>query len=109
MRLGEVGGCPARLGEVGVVSARLGEVAGGPARLGEVEGCPAMLGEGVQNTPKIDIDIVSLWALPAKVDGDGKANVRLSVPNYNGKLRLIAVAWNDDKTGGYESFVRRLK
>lgn len=62
-------------------------------------------GLGVQNIPKIDIEIVSLWSLPTKLDSEGKANVRLSVPSYNGKLRLIAVAWNAEKTGGKESFV----
>ncbi len=45
------------------------------------------------------IKLVALFSGIVKLDAAGKATVRLDVPDYNGRLRLMAVAWDEDKVG----------
>ncbi|MGH6940403.1 MG2 domain-containing protein [Hypericibacter sp.] len=47
--------------------------------------------------------LVALFSGPVKLDADGKATISLDVPDYNGRLRLMAVAWNGDKVGAVET------
>ena len=42
---------------------------------------------------------VALFSGIVKVGAGGKANITLDVPDFNGSLRLMAVAWNADKIG----------
>ena len=42
---------------------------------------------------------VSLWSGIVKTDGDGNANVILDVPEFNGELRLMALAYKGDRFG----------
>jgi uncharacterized protein YfaS (alpha-2-macroglobulin family) len=46
--------------------------------------------------------LVALFSGPVKLDADGKATVSLDVPDYNGRLRLMAVAWSAGKVGAAE-------
>lgn len=48
---------------------------------------------------------VSLWSGLVKLDGNGKATVRFDVPQFNGTLRLMAVAFNREKMSAAESSV----
>ncbi len=42
---------------------------------------------------------VALFSGPVKLDGRGRATVTLDVPDFNGELRLMAVAWSDTGLG----------
>lgn len=39
-------------------------------------------------------EVVSLFAGPVRLDADGRAEVRLPVPDFNGRLRVMAMAWS---------------
>ena len=51
---------------------------------------------------------VALFQAPVKLDGQGKAHIAVDVPEFSGRLRLMAVAWTGDKFGNAEQqvFVR---
>ncbi|MFN0023024.1 MAG: alpha-2-macroglobulin family protein [Parvularculaceae bacterium] len=53
-------------------------------------------GEGLTVVP---IRSVALFEGPVKVGADGTVTVPLDVPDFNGELRLMAVAWSADKLG----------
>ncbi len=53
-------------------------------------------GEGLTVVP---VKSVALFNGPVKVGADGVANVPLDVPDFNGELRMMAVAWSADKLG----------
>ncbi|MBA4793536.1 MAG: alpha-2-macroglobulin family protein [Phenylobacterium sp.] len=53
-------------------------------------------GEGLTVTP---IKTVALWSGVIETGRDGKATIRLPAPDFNGELRLMAVAWTDDAVG----------
>jgi hypothetical protein len=53
-------------------------------------------GEGLTVVP---VKSIALFNGPVKVGADGIARVPLSVPDFNGELRLMAVAWSADKLG----------
>ncbi|HOO20201.1 MAG TPA: MG2 domain-containing protein [Kiritimatiellia bacterium] len=42
---------------------------------------------------------VALWAAALPLDENGQAGFRLEVPEFTGELRLMAVAWDDTRTG----------
>lgn len=42
---------------------------------------------------------VALFSGPVKLDGRGRATVQLDVPDFNGELRLMAVAWSASGLG----------
>ena len=42
---------------------------------------------------------VALFAGPVKLDGQGKARVSLAIPEFSGRLRLMAVVWTGDQFG----------
>ena len=52
-------------------------------------------GEGLTAVP---IKIVSLFRGPVKVK-NGKASVKIDLPDFNGQVRLMAVAWNEKAVG----------
>ena len=52
-------------------------------------------GEGLTATP---IKVVSLYSGPAKLKG-GKAVIPVELPDFNGEIRLMAVAWSDSAVG----------
>jgi len=54
-------------------------------------------GEGLTVTP---IKTVALWSGVVETGMGGKAVIRLPAPDFNGELRLMAVAWTDDAVGG---------
>ncbi|MBX7146183.1 MAG: alpha-2-macroglobulin family protein [Alphaproteobacteria bacterium] len=54
-----------------------------------------------RGTPS-EIKLVSLFSGLVNVSSDGKVNVPLNIPDYNGKLRLMAVAYSKDKVGSLE-------
>jgi alpha-2-macroglobulin len=56
-------------------------------------------GEGLSVTP---IKTVALWSGVVETGIGGRAVVRLPAPDYNGELRIMAVAWTDDAVGSAE-------
>ncbi|MEZ5916299.1 MAG: alpha-2-macroglobulin family protein [Parvularculaceae bacterium] len=53
-------------------------------------------GEGLTVVP---VKSVALFEGPVQVDDNGVATIPLEVPDFNGELRLMAVAWSVDKLG----------
>ncbi|HMP63049.1 MAG TPA: alpha-2-macroglobulin family protein, partial [Phenylobacterium sp.] len=53
-------------------------------------------GEGLTVTP---IRTVALWSGVVETGRDGRATITLPAPDFNGELRLMAVAWTDDAVG----------
>ncbi len=52
--------------------------------------------------------VVALFTPPVQAGPDGIAHVDLDLPDFNGQLRLMAVAWSGDQVGnaGLDVFVR---
>ena len=70
--------------------------------LGQVRsGGDAMAQVGMQSPPPTD-DLVVFFQGPVTVGKDGRADVRLDIPAFNGTLRLMAVAWTEDAVGQAE-------
>ncbi|HUC18365.1 MAG TPA: MG2 domain-containing protein [Acetobacteraceae bacterium] len=49
--------------------------------------------------PPIPQQVVALFTPPAQADKDGIARITLALPDFDGELRLMAVAWSGDKVG----------
>ncbi len=52
--------------------------------------------------PDSDVQIVSLFNAPVKLDAQGKAKVDLPIPYFNGKVRLMALAFGESKFASAE-------
>ncbi|MBN9280809.1 MAG: alpha-2-macroglobulin family protein, partial [Hyphomicrobium denitrificans] len=65
----------------------------GKLRSGGDAGGPAM-----QGNPTVET-VVSLYSGIVRVQEDGTANVSFELPDFNGTVRVMAVAWSDDKVG----------
>ncbi len=46
---------------------------------------------------------VALFAGPVQTDGDGKASIPLEIPDFQGELRLMAVAFDAERVGAGEA------
>lgn len=55
--------------------------------------------------PVTDVQIVSLYQGRVKVDTDGSAKISMDLPDFNGRLRLMAVAYTDRRYGSAEKEV----
>jgi uncharacterized protein YfaS (alpha-2-macroglobulin family) len=53
-------------------------------------------GEGLTVVP---VKSIALFSGPVQVNDDGAAQIPLDIPDFNGELRLMAVAWSKDKLG----------
>lgn len=49
--------------------------------------------------PVVPFRVVSLFHGPVQVGADGTARVTLDIPDFNGELRLMAVAWSKTRVG----------
>jgi len=73
------------------------------AQVGEIRvGGDTLGGRGLSAVPA---RIVALFSGTVPVDADGVANVELDVPDFNGELRLMAVAFNGIQLGNMERSV----
>ena len=54
------------------------------------------------NLPEPDKRVVSLFSGPVQADAEGLATVVLDIPDFDGRLRLMAVAFTDDAFGQTE-------
>ncbi len=79
---------------------------GKPAQLRDGGGAMAMAMVASDNsrasTPAKNINIVSLFSGIVQLDNTGKANINLDIPDFNGQLKLMAVAWNKNKIGSVQ-------
>ncbi|GAA0786443.1 alpha-2-macroglobulin family protein [Marinobacterium sediminicola] len=49
--------------------------------------------------PPTDVQILSLFSGAVSVDSDGRASIPLALPAFNGKIRLMALAFSEDSMG----------
>jgi uncharacterized protein YfaS (alpha-2-macroglobulin family) len=55
--------------------------------------------------PDTEVKIVSLFSGLVETDANGTAKVELKIPDFNGKLRLMAIAFNDEQFGASDAEV----
>lgn len=55
------------------------------------------------NKAKSDVQIVAIQAQAVKLDTNGQASVTIDIPDFNGTLRWMAVAWSDNSYGSNEA------
>ncbi|NOQ65468.1 MAG: alpha-2-macroglobulin family protein, partial [Methyloprofundus sp.] len=55
--------------------------------------------------PRTDVKVVSLFSQPVKFDEHGEAVIELEIPDFNGKLRLMALAYSEQRFGAAENYV----
>ncbi|MEM8973823.1 MAG: alpha-2-macroglobulin [Pseudomonadota bacterium] len=55
-------------------------------------------GSGIEGSPPVE-DTLSLFSGIVAVKDDGTAQVTFELPNFNGTVRIMAVAWSGDKVG----------
>lgn len=77
-----------------------GRLIRGLAALGEGEGGDGFGGKGLDVVP---VKSVALFSGLVDVPADGVVRVSLSIPDFQGELRLMAVAYDNDKTGSGEA------
>ncbi len=53
---------------------------------------------GLQGSPPVE-ETVALYSGIVRVDADGVASVNFDIPDFNGTVRVMAVAWSADKLG----------
>ncbi len=52
------------------------------------------------------VEIAALWSGEVSFDQQGKAVIPLELPNFNGELALMALAWNEQQVGEAERAVK---
>ncbi|HDX8344908.1 TPA: alpha-2-macroglobulin family protein [Aeromonas dhakensis] len=52
------------------------------------------------------VEIAALWSGEVNFDEQGKAVIPLDLPNFNGELALMALAWNEQQVGEAERAVK---
>lgn len=52
------------------------------------------------------VEIAALWSGEVSFDESGKAVIPLDLPNFNGELALMALAWNEQQVGEAERVVK---
>ena len=62
-------------------------------------------GEGGAGLPVVSSKIVSLFTGPVRLDAGGRGTAVLEVPDFEGQLRLMAVAWSAAAVGRAEASV----
>jgi alpha-2-macroglobulin len=61
-------------------------------------------GLSMQGSPPTE-QLVAFFSGPVRVEADGTAEVRFDIPEFNGTVRVMAVAWSADKVGQASSDV----
>ncbi len=55
--------------------------------------------------PETKVELVSLFRGPTAFDPSGEARITIDIPDFNGRLRLMALAFSEDRFGSAESEV----
>lgn len=74
------------------------------------KGQPAQLRSGAglagrQGMPESHVRILSLFSGIKTLDADGRVQIPLDLPDFNGRVRLMAVAWSPARVGSGEGAV----
>lgn len=69
----------------------------------EVGGGETILNHALKTLPTRAFKVVSLQSAMVESDAQGIATIPFDIPQYTGKLRVMAVAWNDAHVGGAKS------
>ena len=56
--------------------------------------------------PQADVQVVQLYSGKVTVDANGNADIPLDLPYFNGELRLMAVAWSNNRFGQLETTMK---
>ena len=67
-------------------------------------GGDAGAGAGLQSPPPTE-ELVAFFTGPVTIDAQGRADVSFDIPDFNGTVRLMAVAWSDRAVGQAEKDV----
>ncbi|WP_417910380.1 MG2 domain-containing protein [Candidatus Electronema sp. PJ] len=62
--------------------------------------------DGLRGAPQSNVKVVSLFSGVVQAGPDGTVSVPLNIPDFNGRLRLMAVAWSKEKTGAASRALR---
>lgn len=73
--------------------------------MGQVRSGGDALSQMQLQSPPPTEDLVTFFSGPIPVDATGKARVTLDIPDFNGTLRLMAVAWSATSVGSAETDV----
>lgn len=73
------------------------------ARLSSTGGDGADMEKRNNPMPNKRVKIVSYWSGVQKTNGSGEANFEFDVPQFSGEIRLMAVAYKDEKFGAGET------
>lgn len=71
---------------------------GSKARL-RYGGDAAMLALPAGRRPNVKVQTIDLYQAPTNFDAQGNAQIQLTLPDFNGTLRLVAVAFDDQRFG----------
>ena len=63
----------------------------------------------VNPMPAKRVKIVSYWSGIKKADSNGNANFEFDIPQFSGEVRLMAVAYKDEKFGSAEATTDRCR
>ncbi|MDR2870083.1 MAG: hypothetical protein LBV04_06520, partial [Deferribacteraceae bacterium] len=55
---------------------------------------------------RADVNIISIFNKPIKLDGKGEARIKLNIPSFNGELRMMAMAFSKDAFGMKEGVMK---
>lgn len=73
------------------------------ARLSSTGGDGMDMQKRTNPMPSKRVQIVSYWSGISKADGSGNAKFNIDVPQFSGQIRLMAVAYKDNKFGSAEN------
>jgi alpha-2-macroglobulin len=59
--------------------------------------------ENAQGTQTRSSKVIALFTRQVSLDGNGQGSVTLDLPDFNGRLRLMAVAWSQSAVGSGEA------
>ena len=64
-----------------------------------------MEGRNLESLPERSSKVVSLYSGIVEVGSDGQATVSFEIPDFNGRLRVMGVAWSKTRLGSAEGTV----
>ncbi|MFO1090244.1 MAG: alpha-2-macroglobulin family protein [Hyphomicrobiales bacterium] len=66
--------------------------------IGKIRNGGDQAGMGMEGSPPTE-ELVAFFSGPVKLDPAGKATISFDIPEFNGTVRLMAVAWSKDGVG----------
>lgn len=66
----------------------------------------SMILGALKSIPELDLSLVTFWSAPVQFDANGNAAITVDLPRFNGRLRVMAAAWNEQRLGSAEQTVQ---